>query len=60
MAAIPRVTAPPEPPAHSDAGWRHARVAPTLAEVYRTVPVSGTTVWRKLVAFAGPGYLVAV
>ena len=60
MAAIPRVTAPPEPPAHPDAGWRHARVAPTLAEVYRTVPVSGTTVWRKLVAFAGPGYLVAV
>jgi manganese transport protein len=60
MAAIPRVTAPPEPPAHPDAGWRHARVAPTLAEVYRTVPVSGTNVWRKLVAFAGPGYLVAV
>jgi manganese transport protein len=60
MAAIPRVTAPPEPPVHPEAGWRHARVAPTLAEVYRTVPVSGANVWRKLVAFAGPGYLVAV
>ena len=60
MAAIPSVTPPLEPPAHPGAGWRHARVAPTLAEVYRTVPVSGTNVWRKLVAFAGPGYLVAV
>ena len=60
MAAIPSVTPPREPPLTPDAGWRHARVAPTLAEVYRTVPVSGANVWRKLVAFAGPGYLVAV
>lgn len=43
-----------------DAGWRHARVAPSLAEVYRSVPVSHPTVWRKVLAFAGPGYLVAV
>jgi manganese transport protein len=43
-----------------DAGWRRARVAPSLAEVYRTVPVSGATWWRKILAFAGPGYLVAV
>jgi manganese transport protein len=35
-------------------------VAPSLAEVYRTVPVSGATWWRKILAFAGPGYLVAV
>jgi manganese transport protein len=35
-------------------------VAPSLAEVYRTVPVTGRTWWRKLLAFAGPGYLVAV
>ncbi len=41
-------------------GWRHPRLTPSLAEVYRTVPVSGTTWWRKALAFAGPGYLVAV
>src|SRR5437762_3348155 len=41
-------------------GWRRARVAPSLAEVYRTVPVSDGAWWRKILAFAGPGYLVAV
>ncbi len=35
-------------------------MAPSLAEVYRTVPVGTIGWWRKLVAFAGPGYLVAV
>ncbi len=35
-------------------------MAPSLAEVYRSVPVSGATTWRKVLAFAGPGYLVAV
>jgi manganese transport protein len=41
-------------------GWRHARLTPSLAEVYRSVPVSGTSTWRKALAFAGPGYLIAV
>jgi manganese transport protein len=41
-------------------GWRRARVTPSLAEVYRTVPVDGRNWWRKALAFAGPGYLVAV
>ncbi len=41
-------------------GWRRARVTPSLAEVYRTVPVSGRSWSRKVLAFAGPGYLVAV
>src|SRR6478736_4798443 len=41
-------------------GWRRSRVAPSLAEVYRSVPVDGTSTWRKMLAFAGPGYLVAV
>jgi manganese transport protein len=41
-------------------GWRHARVTPSLAEVYRSVPVAQGTWWRKILAFAGPGYLVAV
>jgi manganese transport protein len=47
-------------PRHSEPGWRRSRVAPSLAEVYRTVPVQGASTWRKILAFAGPGYLVAV
>ncbi|MDQ8158436.1 MAG: Nramp family divalent metal transporter [Gemmatimonadota bacterium] len=43
-----------------DAGWRQARLAPSLAEVHRSVEVNGATWIRKLMAFAGPGYLVAV
>ncbi|MEP6762743.1 MAG: Nramp family divalent metal transporter [Gemmatimonadaceae bacterium] len=35
-------------------------MAPSLAEVYRSVDVSKATWFRKLLAFAGPGYLVAV
>ena len=54
---------PPSPrpvPRADDAGWRLSRVTPSLAEVYRTVPITGSTWWRKILAFAGPGYLVAV
>ena len=41
-------------------GWRHTRAAPSLAEVYRTIPVTGAGRWRKFLAYLGPGYLVAV
>ena len=35
--------------------------SPSLPEAYRSIPiVSGAPVWRKMLAFAGPGYLVAV
>jgi manganese transport protein len=53
---------PPLPPSPRPAGrgWRRARETPSLAEVYRTVPVTGRSWWRKMLAFAGPGYLVAV
>jgi len=44
----------------SPGGWRRARLTPSLAEVYRSVPVIGTSTWRKALAFAGPGYLIAV
>src|SRR5437667_5432428 len=44
----------------AEPGWRRARVAPSLQEVYRTIPVGHATFLRKLLAFAGPGYLVAV
>src|SRR5687767_161127 len=56
----PKLVLPPEPMVQPDTGCRRARVAPSLAEVYRSVPVSGISKWRKILAFAGPGYLVAV
>jgi manganese transport protein len=58
--ALPDLTPSKESQATAERGWRRARVAPSLAEVYRSVPVSGNTWWRKVFAFAGPGYLVAV
>ncbi len=51
---------PPTPEAPPELGWRRPRLAPSLAEAYRTIPVSHRTWWRKAFAFAGPGYLVAV
>ena len=51
-----------EPPAPLPVppGWRRARITPSLVEVYRTIPIGKKGLWRKLLAFAGPGYLVAV
>jgi manganese transport protein len=38
-----------------------AQALPSLPEAYRTIPiVPGASFWRKLFAFAGPGYLIAV
>lgn len=59
--AIPKILPPGDQPDHSsEPGWRRSRVAPSLQEVYRSVPVSSGSVFRKILAFAGPGYLVAV
>src|SRR5215813_11782924 len=42
-------------------GWRLPSTTPSLPEVHGTVAVpEGAGFWRKLFAFAGPGYLVAV
>lgn len=54
------MSAEPEERPASESGWARTRVAPSLSEVYRSVPVVAATRWRKLLAFAGPGYLVAV
>jgi manganese transport protein len=51
---------PSQSPEQAPPGWRRARTTPSLVEVYRTVPVAGKGWWRKVLAFAGPGYLVAV
>ena len=47
-------------PATPPSGWRRSRSTPSLADAYRSIPVDGSTWWRKILAFAGPGYLVAV
>ena len=62
MSALPRVVRPEQedPDRRPEPGWKRARVTPTLAEVYKTVPIDRRSLWRKILAFAGPAYLVAV
>jgi manganese transport protein len=49
-----------------DAAWRREVVSASLPEVYRSISVRGKggvgsgSFWRKMFAFAGPGFLVAV
>lgn len=52
-------------PVAQETGWRFQRTGPSLPEVYRSVkiPRVGRNWWgilRKLLAFSGPGYLIAV
>jgi manganese transport protein len=49
------------PSATPEQGWRISGRAPSLSEVNRTIAVPKTlSFWRKMLAFSGPGYLVAV
>jgi manganese transport protein len=44
-----------------ETGWRLPRKAPSLEESFQTIPISPKWPWwRKMLAFAGPGYVVAV
>src|SRR5881397_3838076 len=50
-----------EIPASPARGWRQTSESKSLPEVHGSVVVpEGAGFWRKLFAFAGPGYLVAV
>ena len=52
------ITTPPVSPVE---GWRYPRTQPSLPEAHHSVPVPrGVSFWRKALAFAGPGYMVAV
>ncbi|HTA58873.1 MAG TPA: Nramp family divalent metal transporter [Candidatus Baltobacteraceae bacterium] len=55
-------TAPPLPAdTAGTSAWRRALTLPSLPESHRSVPVAHNAHWfRKILAFAGPGYLVAV
>ncbi len=44
-----------------DPGWRRNSAEPSLSEVYRSIPINkGVSFWRKMLAFSGPGFLIAV
>src|SRR6478672_8526632 len=43
-----------------DSGWRQDRHSPSLPEVHGSVATNKIGFWRKLLAFSGPGYMVAV
>ena len=59
------MTAPPPhappPSGREPTAWRLHSDTPSLQEVHNTIAVpAGLGFWRKLLAFSGPGYLVAV
>ena len=57
----PNQSPPPVPAEPTARPWRLDAETPSLQEVHSTIPVvSGLGFWRKLLAFSGPGYLVAV
>ncbi len=59
MSSIPAPSAPTMP--GPDDGWRLTRTTRSLPESHHTVTVpEGAPWWRKALAFAGPGYMVAV
>ena len=45
----------------NDSGWRKGRGEPSLIDVFRTIKVRNSgSVFRRAMAFVGPGYLVSV
>jgi len=49
------------PPVEELSGWRYPRTLPSLPESHHSIHVpKGVSFWRKALAFAGPGYMVAV
>ncbi len=55
------VKAPTDNQVAAEPGWRRTRGTPSLSEVFGTIGTRPTgSIGRKLLAFLGPGYLVAV
>jgi len=57
-----KTSEPTEPaPAETPGAWRSENKSPSLPEVHGSIAVPKSFgFWRKLLAFSGPGYLVAV
>jgi len=61
MVSSPELPVIPSTQTSPTQGWRHAVARPSLPEIYRSLPIPASAGFlRKLLAFAGPGYLVAV
>ena len=61
MVSSPELPVIPSAQTSPGQGWRHAVARPSLPEIYRSLPIPASAGFlRKLLAFAGPGYLVAV
>src|SRR5258708_11042033 len=51
----------PPASAYAETGWRRSRSTPSLSEVFGSVSTRPRgPLWKRLLAFLGPGYLVAV
>ena len=61
MAVLPVPEERSPSPGFSGSGWRRRRGEPSLSEVFGSIETRPQgPFWRKLTAFLGPGYLVAV
>src|SRR6188768_1430366 len=51
----------PKQPVETKKSWRLDSQTPSLQEVHRSITVPRTlSFWKKMLAFSGPGYMVAV
>jgi manganese transport protein len=59
VSSLPEERSPPV--VDTQPGWRRSRGTPSLSEVFGSIATRPQgPLWRKLTAFLGPGYLVAV
>src|SRR4030088_1244936 len=59
VTSVPEERSPPAVDAQP--GWRRRRGEPSLSEVFGSIETRPQgPLWKKLTAFLGPGYLVAV
>jgi manganese transport protein len=59
VTSVPGEGSPPV--VESEGGWRRSRGTPSLSEVFGSIATRPQgPLWRKLISFLGPGYLVAV
>src|SRR5262249_46015422 len=60
LSSVPQERSSPAS-AYPEPGWRRSRSTPSLSEVFGSVSTRPRgPLWKKLLAFLGPGYLVAV